>query len=121
MPTREIIDVLSFTLERFGEAQYLDYFGLIGGALETLETHPASGKRRPNRRALPRPTRSVLGNAARAWAAVPWFGARRRIQLPLLVSLGEPVTSKAIFASKAFPSTGFITTAVLDTPRLWYR
>jgi plasmid stabilization system protein ParE len=42
-----IVDVLAFTLERFGETKYLDYLALIGIALETLESRPNAGKRRP--------------------------------------------------------------------------
>jgi toxin ParE1/3/4 len=43
----QIIDVLAFTLARFGEVKYLDYLGLIGTALETLEARPTAGKQRP--------------------------------------------------------------------------
>jgi len=43
----QIVDVLSYTLTEFGEAKYLDYRGLIALALETLETTPTAGKRRP--------------------------------------------------------------------------
>jgi plasmid stabilization system protein ParE len=43
----QIADVLSYTLEEFGEAKYLEYQELIGLALETLEATPTAGKRRP--------------------------------------------------------------------------
>jgi plasmid stabilization system protein ParE len=43
----QIIDVLAFTLEEFGEAKYLEYRNLLGLALKTLETTPTAGKRRP--------------------------------------------------------------------------
>ncbi|HEX7842100.1 MAG TPA: type II toxin-antitoxin system RelE/ParE family toxin [Kofleriaceae bacterium] len=43
----QIIDVLDFTLEEFGEAKYLEYRDLIGLALKTLEVTPLSGKHRP--------------------------------------------------------------------------
>jgi plasmid stabilization system protein ParE len=43
----EIIDVLEFTREQFGEAKYLVYRELIGLALTTLEATPTAGKRRP--------------------------------------------------------------------------
>jgi len=40
--------MLSYTLDEFGEAQYLDYREVIGLALETLEATPMAGKRRPD-------------------------------------------------------------------------
>jgi plasmid stabilization system protein ParE len=43
----QIIDVLSYTLEEFGEAKYFDYRDLIDLALKTLEGTPMAGKRRP--------------------------------------------------------------------------
>jgi len=43
----QIIDVLDYTLEEFGEAKYLEYRDLIGLALRTLEATPTHGKRRP--------------------------------------------------------------------------
>lgn len=43
----QIIDVLDYTLEEFGEAKYLEYRDLIGLALRTLEMTPTKGKRRP--------------------------------------------------------------------------
>ena len=43
----EIIDVLEFTLEQFGEGKYLEYRELISLALTTLEATPTAGKRRP--------------------------------------------------------------------------
>ena len=43
----QIIDVLDFTLEEFGEAKYLEYRDLIGLALRTLEVMPTAGKHRP--------------------------------------------------------------------------
>lgn len=43
----EIIDVLEFTREQFGEAKYLEYRELISLALTTLGTTPTAGKRRP--------------------------------------------------------------------------
>lgn len=43
----QIIDVLDFTLEEFGETKYLEYRDLIGLALKTLEATPTAGKRRP--------------------------------------------------------------------------
>lgn len=36
----QIIDVLDYTLEEFGEAKYLEYRDLIGLALKTLEATP---------------------------------------------------------------------------------
>lgn len=44
----QIVDVLHFTLEEFGERKYLEYRELIGLALQTLETSPAAGKCRPD-------------------------------------------------------------------------
>jgi plasmid stabilization system protein ParE len=43
----QIADVLSYTLEEFGEAKYLEYQELIGLALQALEDTPTVGKRRP--------------------------------------------------------------------------
>jgi plasmid stabilization system protein ParE len=43
----DIIDVLEFTREQFGEAKYLEYRDLISLALTTLEATPTAGKRRP--------------------------------------------------------------------------
>jgi plasmid stabilization system protein ParE len=43
----QIIDVLEFTLEQFGEAKYLEYRELISLALTTLEATPTAGKPRP--------------------------------------------------------------------------
>lgn len=43
----EIIDVLDFTREQFGEAKYLEYRELISLALATLEATPTAGKYRP--------------------------------------------------------------------------
>ena len=43
----QIIDVLDYTLERFGEVKYLEYRDLIRLALTTLEATPHAGKRRP--------------------------------------------------------------------------
>jgi plasmid stabilization system protein ParE len=43
----QIIDVLGYTLEQFGEAKYLEYRELIGLALAALEVAPTQGKRRP--------------------------------------------------------------------------
>src|ERR1044071_2703674 len=43
----QIVDVLNYTLEEFGEAKYLEYRDLISLALRTLEVTPAKGKRRP--------------------------------------------------------------------------
>jgi plasmid stabilization system protein ParE len=43
----QIIDVLDFTREEFGEAKYLEYRDLIKLALTTLEATPTAGKRRP--------------------------------------------------------------------------
>lgn len=40
-------DVLSYTLEHFGEAKYLEYRELIEIAIQTLEATPAAGKHRP--------------------------------------------------------------------------
>jgi plasmid stabilization system protein ParE len=42
----QIIDVLAYTLDEFGEAKYLEYRDLIGLALETLAATPMAGKRR---------------------------------------------------------------------------
>jgi plasmid stabilization system protein ParE len=44
----QIIDVLGFTREQFGEAKYLEYRELISLALTTLEATPTAGKRRPD-------------------------------------------------------------------------
>ena len=38
----QIADVLSYTLQEFGEAKYLEYRELIGLALETLEKRGTS-------------------------------------------------------------------------------
>jgi plasmid stabilization system protein ParE len=43
----QMIDVLGYTLEEFGEAKYLEYRALIGLALKTLAATPMVGKRRP--------------------------------------------------------------------------
>lgn len=43
----QIADVLSYTLEQFGEAKYLEYRELIELALQTLETTPMAGKHHP--------------------------------------------------------------------------
>jgi plasmid stabilization system protein ParE len=43
----QIIEVLAYTFERFGETKYLDYRDLIGIALRALESRPTAGKRRP--------------------------------------------------------------------------
>lgn len=43
----DIIDVLEFTREQFGEAKHLEYRELISLALTTLEATPTAGKHRP--------------------------------------------------------------------------
>jgi plasmid stabilization system protein ParE len=43
----QIIDVLDFTREEFGEAKYLEYRELISLALATLAATPTAGKHRP--------------------------------------------------------------------------
>lgn len=44
----QIIDVLAYTLERFGERKYLEYLGLIRAATEALAADPTAGKHRPD-------------------------------------------------------------------------
>ena len=43
----QIADVLSYTLEHFGEAKYLEYRELIDLAIQTLEATPTAGRHRP--------------------------------------------------------------------------
>jgi plasmid stabilization system protein ParE len=44
----QILDVLSFTREQFGEAKYVEYQELIELALEALGVGSTAGKRRPD-------------------------------------------------------------------------
>jgi plasmid stabilization system protein ParE len=42
----QIVDVLTFTLERFGNDKHIEYRALIELALHTLSSRPEAGKRR---------------------------------------------------------------------------
>jgi plasmid stabilization system protein ParE len=44
----QIIDVLAYTFEHFGDRKYLEYRALIRAAIEVLEGDPRTGKRRPD-------------------------------------------------------------------------
>lgn len=44
----QIVDVLEFTRERFGDAKYLEYRELIRIALFTLAATPTAGRARPD-------------------------------------------------------------------------
>ena len=61
----QIIDVLGYTLEEFGEAKYFEYRDLIGLALKTLEVTPmrASTGRRFDH---------TFANLATAIATIDW-------------------------------------------------
>ena len=79
----QIIDVLDYTLEEFGEAKYLEYRDLIGLALRTLEATPTHGKRRPEMSLpLPKSFDDTVRECSRlpvdSFASAAWSKKQRR-------------------------------------------
>lgn len=70
----QIIDVLEYTLERFGEAKYLEYRDLVHLTLTTLKMNPTHGKRRPEIHADAWTYHIAVRVAERATCSFPGFG-----------------------------------------------